>query len=54
MLAAIAGYFAAAASADFTFAGGRWPGRFVFGEDFYRVHADDHPAFHAAFPEGGA
>jgi hypothetical protein len=42
------------AFADFTFAGSHWPGRFVFGEDFYRVHADDHPAFHAAFPKGGA
>jgi len=37
------------AFADFTFAGGRWPSRFVFG-DGYRVHGDDHPAFHAAFP----
>lgn len=38
------------AFADFTFAGGRWPARFVFG-DGYRVHGDDHPAFFAAFPE---
>lgn len=38
------------AFADFTFAGGRWPARFVFG-DGYRVHGDDHRAFFAAFPE---
>jgi hypothetical protein len=35
------------AYADFTFPGGRYPARFVFGEDCYRVHGDDIPAFEA-------
>lgn len=38
------------AYANFTFPGGRYPARFVFGEDFYRVHGDDLPAFDAAYP----
>lgn len=35
------------AFADFTFHGGRYPVRFVFGEGYYRVHGDDIPAFEA-------
>lgn len=38
------------AFADFSFPGGRWPGRFVFGEDGYRVHGEDMSAFRANFP----
>lgn len=34
---------------DFSFPGGRWPGRFVFGEEVFRVHGDDLPAFHALY-----
>ena len=35
---------------DFSFPGGRWPGRFVFGEESFRVHGDDLHAFRALYP----
>ncbi len=38
------------AYADFSFPGGCWPGRFVFGEEGFRVHGDDLPAFRALYP----
>lgn len=38
------------AFADFTFAGARWSARYVFGEDQWRVHGDDIPAFRALYP----